>query len=475
VDLDDLFGEGTELGNDVIVKAQLRFRIHPPKHPVAQDIVDRLVSGYDERLEMICKEIDDVLQHADPRRNREQPLVLSLGVGRDDVYKARGLVYAPGARGGKWYRDKQGRIRYGDPPQTQAKQPDQAGVGTAPVENAWHYKPAPFIGGSDRDVTDYLLNQGHQHGFSKPQLKFLGTWYGTDTESGALYAAFLACTGLTREDLKQDLTQFRFGSQQMTYEDAVFAFFGAQAALFMGKDPETPEEQKAWDNTLNNEIKPALDDVFSKYEKLKGDPKFQEHFAHAPNRQRARFFANARRHEDDTRDIADDILSDPNPSKQVAKVIAGLKAMCLFVTAAKVARIADVQGMPHLNDSMVLDEHLLMDDPDKNPLLEARDRFGTLSASQLLLVYLAAELHRRWDHHTLSYSHEEHADVSSSTLGQAALDALASKSAKWNETLPLIQKNLAKTVDRLVSALNGAGGAKKPKPKPKQKKRTKRK
>jgi hypothetical protein len=60
-------------------------------------------------------------------------------------------------------------------------------------------------------------------------------------------------------------------------------------------------------------------------------------------------------------------------------------------------------------------------------------------------------------------------------LGQAALDALASKSNKWSETVPLIQKNLAKTVDRLVSALNDAGGAKKPKPKPKPKKRTKRK
>jgi len=456
VDLDDLFGEGTELGTDVIVKAQLRFRIHPPDHPVAQDIVDRLVSEYDERLEMICKEIDDVLQHVDPRRFHDRPLVLSLD--RGDIIKARGQVFVPGARGGKWYRDKQGHIRYGDPPQEQFK-PQEGGVQTAPAENAWHYKPSAFLGGfgGDRDLTDYLLNHGHKRGFSKLQLKFLGSWYGTDTESGALFAAFMACTGLTREDLKQDLTQYRFGSQQMTYEDAVFAFFGAQAALFMGKEPETPEEQKAWDKVLNKEIKPALDAVFSKYESLKDDPSFQKQFVAAPNRHRDRFFANARRHEVDTRGLADDLLSDPNPTNQVTKVLDGLKAMSLFISAAKTDRLADVQEMPHVKGSTLLDEHLLVDDPNKNPLLAAKKRLLKLSASQLMLLHIAAEMFRRWDHHTMSYSHEAQGDIASSSLGQAALDALALKSEKWSKTIPLIQKNLAKTIDHIVMTLNLQG------------------
>ena len=42
MDLDELFGDGAELGDDVVIKAQLRFRVHPPKHPVAQDLVDPL-------------------------------------------------------------------------------------------------------------------------------------------------------------------------------------------------------------------------------------------------------------------------------------------------------------------------------------------------------------------------------------------------------------------------------------------------
>jgi hypothetical protein len=133
--------------------------------------------------------------------------------------------------------------------------------------------------------------------------------------------------------------------------------------------------------------------------------------------------------------------------------------------------MAEVQGMPHLRDNMVLDEHLLADDPAKNPLLEAKDQLRSLSASQLLLVYMAAELYRRWDHHTLSYSHEEQADVAPSSLGQTALDALSSKSGKWGETVALIQKNLAKTVDRLVSALNTREEVDAVKKKPKRTKR----
>lgn len=100
MDLDALFGAGAELGESVVIKAQLRFRVHPPRHPAAQDIVDRLVAGYDERLGMICREIDEVLAHPDVGRPNVR-LVVALGP--TDVVKAARRVkdpYAPGARGG---------------------------------------------------------------------------------------------------------------------------------------------------------------------------------------------------------------------------------------------------------------------------------------------------------------------------------------------------------------------------------------
>ena len=441
MDLDELFGEGAELGDDIIVKAQLRFRVHPPKHPVAQDIVDRLVSGYAERLDLICDEIEDVLQHADLRRSHDQPLVLT-------IRKAVQQPYQPGAKGGKWYRDGQGHIRYGEKPQAQFRQRAQE---THTGQHIGHYRPSRFMGayGRDRDVTGFLLEHGKSHGFTGGELRFLGTWYGTDTQSGSLFDAFLECAGLTREELHDGTEHLRFGSQQLTYEEAVFEFFAAQQSLFMGDDSDVEE----WYRILNDEIRPLIDGVFSKYEALKGDEGFQQRFTEEPERQRRRFYDNARRHDKDTRDLANRVIGEWDPSKQVADVVAGMKALGLFSRSSKVEHHAHVRGQPHLRGAVMMDERLLRDD-HTNPLLGDTDKLANLSASQLMLLYAAAELHRRWDPDTRSYSDEKQAEAGVGALGDAALNTIAGKSAQWKEALALVRKHLDEMVDRLVSSMN---------------------
>lgn len=444
MDLDELFGDGAELGDDVVVKAQLRFRIHPPKHPVAQDIVDRLVTGYDECLDAICGEVGDVLRHADVRKAiRSQPLVL-------DLSKAGQQVYSPGAKGGKWYRDGQGHIRYGEQPMPQYKQrASEQHTG----REIGHYRPSQFLGmgGIDRDLTAFLLHNGGKYGFRKPELRFLGSWYGTSTKSGALFDAFLDCAQLTREDLKGDITQLRFGGQKITYEEAVFEFFAAQRSLFMGDESGVEDADAEWDRMLNDEIRPLLDSVFSKYESLKEDPAFKEAFAAEPDKIRRRFFERARQSEESTRDIADRITSGWNPEKVTAEVIEGMRALGLLSRPSKVGALAYAHDRPHLQDSVVVDDRLLVDDPKSNPLLVDSSKLGSLSVSQLMLLFAAAELHRRWDPDTRSYSTEQQADIGPGYLGEAAFMAIV---GKWGGSAPLVRKHLDKIVDHLVAALN---------------------
>ena len=451
MNLDDLFGEGAELGDDVVVKAQLRFRVHPPKHPVAQDLVDRLVSSYDERLDMICGEIGDVLQHADLRRSaRSHPLVLDLtkspagGVGQQ--------VYAPGAKGGKWYRDGAGHIRYGEKPMPTYKPAPSEHV--APQIS--QYRPHPFMGmgGIDRDLTGFLMDTGAKHGFTKPELRFLGSWYGTSTKSGALFDAFLDCAGITREDLTGDITQLRFGSQNLTYEEAVFEFFAAQRALFMGEESDDEDPDADWEHILNDEIKPLLDSVFSKYEALKEDESFKESFSEEPKKLRRRFFANARKRVKSTRDVADAITSGWDPAKQTAKVIAGMRELKLFTKQSQVNNRAVVQDRPHLKDSTELDDRLLSD--HGNPLLAEKEKLGELTPSQLMILYVAAEVSRRWDPDSRSYSTELQADIGSGALGEAAFTAIAESSQQWSDAAGLLHKHLDHAVDRVVAALNHA-------------------
>lgn len=448
-DIDALFDDGAQLGQGVVAKAQLRFRVHPPRHRSAQDLVDRVVAAYDERIGMIVDEVAEVLRHAGGREE-SGPLVLEVS---PTVAKATPRApFRPGSRGGKWYRDSRGNVRYGDPPEGRFM--GNAGQ-DSPMAHVDHLRPRAFMGGFDGDqaLTGFLIDGDDQHGFSDGELRFLGTWYGTGEDGGELFDAFLECAGITRDDVKDGTTHLRFGAQQLTYEEAVFEFFAAQGALFMGEEPTSTGDVAEWHRVLNDDVKPLIDGVFAKYEELKEDEEFQKKFAGEPDRQRRRFFDAARRSEESTRGVADAVTGGWNPVEQVDAVVSGLRDLGLFARPARAERRAYLHGRPHLRDAVAMDGRLVGGGP-KNPLLAQADALGALTASQLMLLYAAAELHRRWDPHTKSFSAEAQSDSGSGDLGEAALAALEGKTPQWAEAFDTARDRLEELVDRLVVRLN---------------------
>ncbi len=429
------------------MKAQLRFRVHPPRHRAAQDVVDRAVAAYDERLDMILDEVSGALDGADPRRSGDRPLLAVVEKGTVHA------PYRPGSRGGKWYRDSRGNIRYGDPPEGRFMgNAGASGTAPAPVD---HLRPHPFMGsfGNDQALTSFLMEHGDEHGFSEGELRFLGAWYGTGEEGGALFDAFCECAGITREDVKAGVIHLRFGPEKLTYEDAVFEFFAAQGSLFMGEDPTAPEQVDEWHRILNDEIKPLLDGVFIKYEELKEDEELQEKFAGAGDRQRRRFYDAARRSEDVVDGVSDSVAGEWDPERQVGVVLEGLRALGLVARPARAERRAYVHSRPHLRDAVAMDGRLLGDGPD-NPLLGDEGALAKLTSSQLMLLYAAAELHRRWDPHAKSFSTERQAEAGNGDLGEAALSALEGKDEGWSEASDTIRGRLDELVDLLVAKLN---------------------
>ncbi len=473
-DLDALFGDGAELGQGVVVKAQLRFRVHPPRHPAARDVLDRVVAAYDERLSMIVDEIAEAVRRPDRSKLDAPPLVLDGAP--LEVAKAVRAPFRPGSRGGKWYRDSKGNIRYGDPPEGRFMG-NGADLNQTPMPHLDHLRPDGFMGafGNDRELTGFLLEHGAAHGFTEGELRFLGAWYGTAEDGGELFDAFLECTGLTRADLKDGVANLRFGGQQLTYEEAVFEFFAAQQPLFMGsgeeeetsksdakvkskskkpkKDDKGGEGDEEWNRVLNDEIKPLLDGVFIKYEEAKADELLQEEFKKEPDRQRRRFYDAARREEETTSGFAASAVGDWDPRRQAGAAIAGMRALGLLVCPARAERRAYVHGRPHLRDALMTDGRLLVDGAG-NPLLGDKDRLVRLPADQLMLLHCAAELHRRWDSHSRSFSTESQVDAGSGDLGEAALAAVSAKSSKWSEASGVVRERLEELVDRLVADLN---------------------
>lgn len=447
-DLDALFGEGADLGQGVVVKAQLRFRVHPPRHPAARDVLDRVVAAYDERLGMIVDEVAGLLRDADRAPQPDgQPLVLGLAGSAVEKAVPR-APFRPGSRGGKWYRDAKGNVRYGDPPE--GKFMGNAAVNN-PAPELDHLRPRAFAGalGNDRELTAFLVERGGDHGFTDGELRFLGAWYGTGEDGGELFDAFLECAQLTREDLERGVVNLRFGAQGISYQEAVFEFFAAQGELFMGEGFDEEE----WNQVLNDEIKPLLDGAFTKYEAAKGDEEVQRLFKAEPERQRRRFLDAARRNREGTDGFADSVVGDWDPRRQAGAAVDGMRALGLIASPARAERRAYIHGRPHLRDAVTTDGRLLEDGPG-NPLLAGADKLSELPASQLMLVYAAAELHRRWDPHTRSFSTEAQADFGSGELGEAVLSAIAGKDAKWAEVSGVTRDRLAELVDLLVAELN---------------------
>jgi hypothetical protein len=451
VEIDDLFDGGLELGRDVVVKAQLRFRVRPPAHPVAQAAVDRAVSAYDERLDMILDEVAGILRQADVS---DVPLVIVS----DPVAKAVSQPFRPGSRGGKWYRDARGNIRYGDPPEGRFMG-NAANAPASARENVTPFHSGPFMGdlGRDQALTGFLVERGASLGFSDGELRFLSAWYGDGENGGELFDAFLECAQLTRDDLKGGVANLRFGSQGITYDEAVFEFFAAQESLFMG-DPDEDDDgpttgrDRAWQSVLHDEIKPLLAGVFAKYEEAKADDGVQQAFAGEPLRLRRRFAERARRCAAEVDGIADATLGDPDPSRLADMVVVGMQAIGLIARASRAERSAYVHGRPHLSDAVVVDAGLVKDGDD-GPLLRG-DGLASLTPSQLVLVHVAAELHRRWDPHARLFSAEGQSEAGSGDLGEATLSELSGRSAAWAEASRMVRGRLSDLVDRVVARLN---------------------
>jgi len=444
-------GRGEPAGGDAGLgaAAQLHFRVRPSRYMAVRDVVDRVVSAYDERVAMIVDEVVGVLGRPDRDPGSTRLVVVA---GPELVEKAAKAPFRPGSRGGKWYRDSKGNIRYGDPPEGRymGDAPD-----ASPMPHLDHLRPGPFMGafGNDRALVGFLAGQGAAGGFSDGDLRFLSAWYGTEEDGGALFDAFMECAGLTPEDLDGGVVNLRFGAQQLTYEEAVFEFFAAQGPLFMGDDSSSEAAVGEWHRVLNDEIKPLLDGVFVKYEEAKRDPEVQQRFKDDATRRRRRFFANARRRAPDLAGFDDLVVGDWKPDRQVDAAVVGLEVLGLTTRRSGVERHAYVHGRPHLRQAVMLDGRLLSDGSD-GPLMSARDKLPSLPTPHLMLVYVASELNHRWDPHTRSFSTEKQAEVGSGALGEAVLAALAAKGPRWAEVVGPVSARLHALVDGVVTRLN---------------------
>ena len=120
-----LFEDGIDSG-DFVIKAQAKIPVTQFRSSILQSLVDKLTSKYEERIDEALSGITKELLAA--KAAKAMRLVVFDGGMSDELRKAEGKdghkkdggytdVKDPGSRGGKFWRDPKGHIRYDKRPE----------------------------------------------------------------------------------------------------------------------------------------------------------------------------------------------------------------------------------------------------------------------------------------------------------------------------------------------------------------------
>ena len=421
---DDLYGEGDLTSNpNFIVKAQLRVQVRPLPIPAAQGIVDRLVAAYRDRLALMQAEIETILGRASTAKS----MGLCLVGGGDDIFKAKitgavipkggvippskpkppsmaddGVRYkgAPkpgasgvagvhgkprediksaGSRGGKFYRDKHGKVRYG------IKPPEGEHTVATPQQVAEHFKhmrPSLFLNSTAPDIKAVIFEgQGDNISskyFTEDDINLLKWW------EDAGFDAYKNSHKLKDKDLEGDVSGPKVegdDGSMVSHEQGIREF------ILFNADQFGMEEQ---------EVSDALDDIFKRYDEALHDPvlaKVAEQEAAKIEEKTNAFFIQAEGLHEQYSDLVSNITNSTDPETTLNQVVIAMASMPQSLVfkpgKGETGKKGSLKGLISPNGAV-------LDDKD-GWLVENSEQLGRLNAGQLAAVYVASQLNQRWD------------------------------------------------------------------------------
>lgn len=418
----DFFGDGV-LKGDFVYKAHLRVQVRP--HPVAavQEAVDGVASAYDDVAKSIREAVLDASKRAPFSKAAPQLEIVRKGPpGLPGAGQFR--IKHPGSRGGKWWRDKGGNIRYG----AQPGPADRAAA--APqgedADDLSHYKPSSFghAKGSHEDVMQHLAGS-EDHAFSQGELGFLDWWHDRGVRN--LVEQY---GGLTTDDLDKDVDGLRLQNDagDLSYGEAAHDFFASQD--WGGADFES-------------DVAPLLGDLLGRFHEAADDPKTAAAIDKKKSAKMRRWFAKATKFQSRMRKLGTVISSSTDSRLTAQEVIAALLLLDLVQDLRK-------QGVAVAS-------------PNQNLLGEGLRRLGSfvqekfgksfssLASVQLMLAYMGASLNSIWDSKNQNYY--TGGGIPDTSLGGLSLQTLAKKSG-LDERVSILRDHLKEVTLSVANLLN---------------------
>jgi GNAT superfamily N-acetyltransferase len=404
-DFESLY-DGLQIDSDLVVKASLRIDAKPMRHPVMESLSSDLVAKYRTRMNRLIGDITGVLEEDDDSDDKlvKAELVFT-GDGRV-LFKATGApkapkvpkaqpktvmpsgerrltpsgyvhVEAPGARGGKFWRDAKGNVRYGEQPQGTFNIP------ASPQHVVEHYRkyyaPQPFAAHDQRDMHAALMDS---EVLTDEDHAFMEWWH--DSYDDVLD---LLADGMTRKDVEKagglhNIT-FKVGGRSVGIGEAIEELFKQNSHLFVGDpqygDLESPED-----------VVDAVRGLMDRYNKaLHEDPKVQalaQANAAKADAEKHAFYLQCEQTASEFDSLAGDVVTSEDPNDLAARMTVAMGQMGLIEKGGK-GKVAQRR----MRGAIVPKSALLLQDKRNMGDLWQDNQLERLNAAQLMAVYVATE------------------------------------------------------------------------------------
>lgn len=393
---------GIQVGDDLVVKASLRVNAQPMKHALLESLSSDLVSVYRDRMDVLLEAIAQVL--AEPEEVEQPANQIMLLPDGNLIMKAATPPQAPrnprqasasprerertpdgyyhvenaGSRGGKFWRDDRGNVRYGERPHGNFQ------VAASPEQVVEHYRkyyePQPFQTHLHSDIHEALMESSVM---STTDKAFMEWWH-------EAYDDILEGLGTNRAEVEKaggmKNQTFVIGGRPMHVGQAIEEFFKAQVDSFVG-DPVYGEIESA------DDIVTAIRDLMDRYRKaLHEDPKVQalaQAKAEKFEAEKNAFYLNAEHQEEAFSPLSNDLMTVQDPADLAVRFTVALQQLGLL-ERGKGGNVAQTR----MRGAIQLKSAFLAQAKRKLGSLWKEDaQLDRMSASQLMALHMATELH----------------------------------------------------------------------------------
>lgn len=415
IDYDALF-DGLQVGSDLLIKATLLIPNRPMRHAVTESLAEDLNALYRARMAALEADVIAVLEDdgliekssdgmlvitndgklifkADPKPAKapSSPISNKYGQGEGTGKSAKpssstpterkltpsGYVHVEhaGSRGGKFWRDDKGNVRYGDRPHgkfTRQATPD------AVVEHfRQYYAPQPFAAHDQMDLHDALI---HSDVLSESDHNFMEWWHDN-------YDEVLGSFGISRTDVEKagglHNISIKIGGRDVGFGEAMEEFFKANADLFVG-DPQYGDIESP------DDILEAVRGLMERYRKaLHEDPKVQaaaQASAEKREVQRNAFYIQAEQMAGEFSPLAADMVTIEDSNELAVKMTVAMHQMGLIKRGSKGG-----VAQRRMRGAITPESSLLMTRKRDLGSLWKDNQLERLNASQLMALYVATD------------------------------------------------------------------------------------